>query len=252
MASKVQKLYDACRAAFGAKGPASKENLQLLQEALDSVTCADVGLDPVTDGETRGFGFFGRQGPWGRHSAAPPRWAPPISYQHIYEDQHISIGIFCLPTCASIPLHNHPGMVVMSKLLYGDMHVRSYDWANQEAPPVGPQHPPRRNAVLVCDEVLSAPCDALVLYPTSGGNIHAFTGVTPCAVLDVVAPPYDPESGRHCTYYRETPVPAMVGKRDHKSSAVTDESIWLEEFSPPDDFVIERGLYRGPKVQGVR
>lgn len=65
-----------------------------------------------------------------------------------------------------------------------------------------------RLAKLKADRVFEAPCDTSVLYPTTGGNIHAFTAITPCAVLDVLGPPYSKDDGRDCSYYKDHPYTA--------------------------------------------
>ncbi|KAJ7565842.1 hypothetical protein O6H91_02G077200 [Diphasiastrum complanatum] len=251
----VQKLYDICKTTFTSseKHPSAKA-VQRVRSVIDKVKCTDVGLREGTlEEHERGFGFFGANGQGGRHSTMVARWAPPISYLHLHEDEQFSMGIFCLPTSAVIPLHNHPGMTVFSKLLYGSMHVKAYDWVlpggDQE---LNASSSKARLAKLAVDHVLTAPCEAAILYPTSGGNLHAFTAITPCAVLDVLAPPYSAEGGRNCTYYRDLPytIYSSCGSTLDQVEVDLDSAnlAWLEEFQPPDDFVVQRGIYRGPKV----
>ncbi|KAJ7567150.1 hypothetical protein O6H91_02G133700 [Diphasiastrum complanatum] len=162
------------------------------------------------------------------------------------------MGIFCLPTSAAIPLHNHPGMTVFSRLLYGSMHVRSYDWVNPFSELSGDASTPRL-AKLVADHVLTAPCESAVLFPASGGNIHAFTALTPCAVLDVLTPPYSPIDARHCIYYRESKFcgyPHDSTESEQELDLQEPIYVWLEESQPSsDDFVIQEGFYKGPKIK---
>lgn len=65
--------------------------------------------------------------------------------------------------------------------------------------------PDMRLAEVKVDADFKAPCDPSILYPAEGGNMHCFTAVTACAVLDVLGPPYSDPHGRHCTYYHNFP-----------------------------------------------
>lgn len=63
----------------------------------------------------------------------------------------------------------------------------------------------------VRDEVIKAPQEPSILFPRSGGNIHSFRALTPCAILDVLSPPYSEEFGRPSTYYSDIPIPSLTG-----------------------------------------
>lgn len=81
------------------------------------------------------------------------------------------------------------------RVLYGQLHVRSYDWANtQHSSPDGSGQT-SFTAKLVLDEVVEPTSAPAVIFPSAGGNIHQFTAVTDCAVLDILAPPYSPRGG---------------------------------------------------------
>ncbi|KAF4398809.1 hypothetical protein G4B88_028172 [Cannabis sativa] len=223
---KIQTLYDLCNKTFTPSGspPPTSEAIQRICSVLDTISPADVGLKEENPDEDRGHGFFGI-------------------------DQLNRMCIFCFPTSSVIPLHDHPGMNVFSKILYGSLHVKAYDWVE---PAIikesnGPVYFPVRLAKLVADNVITAPCDTSVLYPKSGGNLHCFTAVTPCAVLDVLAPPYRENAGRRCTYYHDYPYSAFSNQV--KLGDEKETYAWLAQIETPDDLYMRQGKYVGPTIR---
>ncbi|KAJ4781589.1 hypothetical protein LUZ62_065846 [Rhynchospora pubera] len=230
----IQRLFMACKKVF--KGPGTvpePAEVDMLQQLLDKMRPEDVGLS--TD-----LVFF--------KSKSASKGTPRITYTTIYKCNNFSMVMFFLPPRAVIPLHNHPGMTVFSKLLLGSMHIKSYDWIEPTSNGLT-QPDPLRLAKKVEDSDFTAPCDTSILYPTTGGNMHTFTAITACAVLDVLGPPYSIEEDRDCTYYQDFPYLHHVPHGETDLTAEQRDKLgWLQEIEMPKDLKMDGIEYLGPPI----
>jgi hypothetical protein len=199
-----------------------------------------------------------------------------VRYVHLQEvpDQY-SMGIFVFPPYAKIPLHDHPGMCVVSRILYGDLQRLSLDLPRDEdAAPKKPNHGfppwmswshlwasahhhqpphPQRHRRLAYrkkrgPDRLAAP-DCAVLYPREG-NLHEFVaGPHGAAVLDVLVPPYDADRHRDCTFYDihdcDDPLDSLINGGDRRSTMTEHgQPCWIVPTGQPEDFHCISGQYR--------
>ncbi|OEU15212.1 hypothetical protein FRACYDRAFT_261575 [Fragilariopsis cylindrus CCMP1102] len=151
-----------------------------------------------------------------------------VRYLHIAEvpDQY-TIGIFVFGPNECIPLHDHPEMCVLSRVLYGDLQRLSLDLdrgGEEKGKPLTTAvaaAAAEEKGVIILD-FLQAP-DVAALYPYEG-NLHEFVaGPHGAAVLDVLLPPYDDEQKRDCTFYKIQDITtAMIQQhQQHISSSTT-------------------------------
>lgn len=142
-----------------------------------------------------------------------------VRYIEVHETSQFSISIFVLPNRSKIPLHDHPGMCVFSRVLSGKLKVKQY-------------HPIKSNNQLIgklyCDEWVESPFTSSLFSDFS--NIHEFeAGDEGVAILDVIIPPYVSWEGRNCTYYQEM------------QSVKLGESTILKPTPPPKGFNVIDG-----------
>lgn len=235
--SLIQKIATQAQVTFKScdDGKDLLANLADLRALLSDIRAADLNIAPPKK-EKKGSG-------------SGPRRAP-VTYMHICESRAFSMGVFALRTGVSIPLHDHPGMNGMLKVLYGKVRIRCFDKIDgRPEPDPEPSVMPGAGSDAVSLAALrssgeftqqSAPC---VLSP-SRDNLHQIDALDgPAAFLDILAPPYDPDDGRDCHYYQ---VLRTANKNGDDTKG--EETVWLLEIPQPEEFWCGSETYPGPKV----
>uniref|UniRef100_A0AAV2JMD0 2-aminoethanethiol dioxygenase n=1 Tax=Knipowitschia caucasica TaxID=637954 RepID=A0AAV2JMD0_KNICA len=210
-----------------------QENQSLLHSLMSEVSAQDLRLTPRTAAS----------------SGRPSAFAPPVTYMHICETDHFSMGVFLLKSGAYIPLHDHPGMHGVLKVLYGKVRISCFDRLSEE-PPGAPYTPPlsgllRLSLLRSSGEYgpQSGPC---VLSPEQD-NLHQIQALDgPSAFMDILAPPYDPDHGRDCHYY--TVLSEGQAAEPPGPQGPPGQQVWLQEVPQPADFWCGAEPYPGPPV----
>lgn len=207
-------------------GRSFQENHNQLKSLMSDVCAADLKLVPRK-----------------ADSSAPARsYQPPVTYMHICETDHFSMGVFLLKNGSSIPLHDHPGMHGVLKVLYGKVRISCFDRLERPSAPRAHTDSLRLSVLRSTGEYTaeSGPC---VLSPDQD-NLHQIDAVDgPTAFMDILAPPYDPDNGRDCHYYT-----VLTEAEEGLGAGQPGQEMWLREVSQPADFWCGAEPYLGPQV----
>ena len=154
----------------------------------------------------------------------------PVFYVKLYEDEIISVGIFIIKCHHRIPLHDHPHMFGLIKVLDGQGHLNAYNVLAE-----------KNKNELLCSRFTStsitSQSETAVLYPNQS-NIHEIYAINNehCAFLDILSPPYSNEND--CTCYIAVPLTGSSNnERDYILKRIFDDEYYTESLQ-----------YTGPSI----
>ena len=98
-------------------------------------------------------------------------------------------SVFGLRAGETIPLHDHPGLDVITKVLRGRIRVQTFEWIDATS-----------LTARACGELVIGDADDALVLRKSPGTLHTVTAIEATAFLDLFAPYYD-DVTRPCRYY---------------------------------------------------
>ncbi|KAK7446623.1 hypothetical protein BaRGS_00040255 [Batillaria attramentaria] len=236
MAAPIQQLARLASRTFSRLNTSEgvqPDKISQLKSALGEITAADVNFDAN----------FIKQ----RDSALASRARAPVTYIHLWEDDTFSMGIFVVKGGGRLPLHDHPGMFGLIKVIHGTLKIISL--SEVEGVPVPDDvnmqvkrwQKPRLKSVTVDREGIVSSGDGCCQLTPSRGNFHEITAVSDVAAfVDILAPPYNKSQDRDCHYYSEV--------LKNSASASARNVKWLIPVPQPLDFWCDTVDYTGPHI----
>ncbi|XP_011632548.1 2-aminoethanethiol dioxygenase [Pogonomyrmex barbatus] len=225
MASAIETLVKQAMKTFGDRRLCQK-NFDKLKNLINNITTEDIKLDK------RVLDYVSKQ-------------PAPMCVMDIFENENLTIVIFILKHGVKMPMHDHPGMHGLLKVISGMVELSSYSLktkgdhvikANEEITAV--RHRP------VSLHSNSSVC----IFTPMEKNLHEILCVEgPAAFLDILSPPYDVDEfgkgERPCTFFK------IVKSNLCTESTDIIEEVQLSVVESPPDFYSSSLEYTGPPLK---
>ncbi len=238
-AESLQRIYDSLSSisdyAQAAAQPNNNVRIAEIMEAMSKVQLSDLGL-----------------------TEANLQRIKDNVCMHVVTTDDFHVSVFIMPKGKGLPLHDHPGMTVISKLVVGSLNIRSFSPAESATGSTlaFSNKPSTKVKALLTQKGVRTASDGAWLLTPYRDNVHEFSNdhdaSTPAVVLDVLLPPYK-EPERPCNYYHAVEDNVSVSSSSSSSSSGGGDKSstggwWLERAPDPADALLPYGIrYTGYK-----
>lgn len=204
-----------------------EENFSAMKRQVDAITAEDINLEASLSEMKQHQGFKNQDA---------------VGNIVICGNDIATMQVFVLHKGQQMPVHDHPRMIGILKVIKGCVQINNYTFqAYERRKPGSTVLHTKKQIVKVCKGD-----PACVLTPTER-NFHSITALNgEAAFLDILSPPYFTSIPglelNVCNYYHETCL-----DDGYESS----NTVRLVEIPPPEDYWTVKGEYQGPPIEQV-
>ncbi|XP_053690225.1 2-aminoethanethiol dioxygenase [Sabethes cyaneus] len=205
-------------------------NLQNLRALVEQLTLNDLNLDPAVVA----------------HETFQQPLKAPCTFIEIFENACFTMSVFVLRENYTMPLHDHPRMHGLLRVIAGTVKIQSYTEIDRRER-IRDGDELRHVLVDVEQTKMISPekGDSAMLTPTER-NYHEITAIGgPAAFFDILSPPYDADipiyGKRTCSFYKKLLLPGDGAGSEGRMRMV------LERIPTPDHYYCDTEQFETPE-----